>query len=777
MIHPYLATLLCVPCAVVSAGVQVPSSVDTAADLLQVFKQNQNPTREEARYILHNMPIPENGSVPFCRYVRITRVLALLAESCVCPTQQRAELDKQIETLMPEVMFLLRFADYKLAEGSGDKALTSAALARFYEYTAAHPELGLAARTKPELSDFSDYSSEQQAALMEAVKQYDLPDSLASWACMQAFGQHGVVQDADAAMVPALRAVVMEKMPGLRMDAIRTSVGLSVVKAASLKGKNALPLKLAALRMLFHDADKEGVKVAAYLLAHTYGDVQALSSDVTERMAHHMLHYGYNAGHPACAQELAVYYSFTEDEFVAESYSTAAERLGYNQSVDYLNDYNKNSVNLEVNTPAVDFPDADERKVSVLICYLYAVAAYQPELQSLINTQSTDYVRCAMSLSGTVMALNGKSFDEVLVDSSEQPDCYDEEFDLSEMDGFMHIFGVESDEYLEYKEMLKQHRDEIQHDGSDEPMHFIRYAAQQGNPAALYHLAAMRIKQENPCGDEALEAMEEAYQHGSGDAAWFLFNAMKNEQYGMQRDMETMIQFYADALAFMSADAWKQKLEQAETDAERLTALAHLALGSASADYVVAFDDALIAYAEHHAEVASIVPPLRFRFLETVLRRNSKLSAETEKELENRLLHMAMQVQPTLLTEKELSYNRDRIDYQYCMHLNDERMSDSYKAVKVLNDNRADVVVVKQGKIVAELSGDGLTVLKEQSAEVLKGSTVVLRRVTKAEAELLLQSGVKAVSALSIMRDAMDMLRRNGIAAGGVEIIAAPQSR
>ena len=133
-----------------------------------------------------------------------------------------------------------------------------------------------------------------------------------------------------------------------------------------------------------------------------------------------------------------------------------------------------------------------------------------------------------------------------------------------------------------------------------------------------------------------------------------------------------------------------------------------------------------------------------------------------------------MQVQPTLLTEDELSYTRDRIDYQYRKRLNKERKLDSYKAVKVLNDNRADLVVVKQGTIAAELSGDGLAVLKGQSADVLKDSTVVMRRVTMAEAELLLQAGVKAVSALSIMRDAVDMLRHNGIAAGGVEIIAAP---
>lgn len=93
-------------------------------------------------------------------------------------------------------------------------------------------------------------------------------------------------------------------------------------------------------------------------------------------------------------------------------------------------------------------------------------------------------------------------------------------------------------------------------------------------------------------------------------------------------------------------------------------------------------------------------------------------------------------------------------------------MNDTESAKNVLKENNANLVIVKNGKLLFETRSPGirglLTAIDEISSE-LKGSTVADRIVGEAAAQLFVYSKVDRVFAVTLSQCGRNILTRNNI--------------
>lgn len=329
MKNPYIVTSLIAAVAMVAPAADMGETVKTPADLLERIKNVEHISKEDARALLADMPVPEEGSMPFINLVKVAKCLALWAESFEGNADEKARIEKTIEELSPGLMYTLLFMKLKLSSPDEE----AANMEKWEQFRARHQELGLCSKISPAYSELKDYPQDKKEEIVQFILDSDLPDSMASAAYMYAFGAHGVQQDIEKAMYKALRAVIVEKMRFHRMNEISDNVGKSVAKSASSLGEVGLPLKMAALRWVYHYAeDDEDKGVAAYLLSHSYRDFKHLQNIFSE-VEYAMQVLAIKKQHPAAAYELGNSMLFADFE-QAQYLFALAEEWGYKQDKD-----------------------------------------------------------------------------------------------------------------------------------------------------------------------------------------------------------------------------------------------------------------------------------------------------------------------------------------------------------------------------------------------------------------------------------------------------------
>lgn len=302
---------------------------------------------------------------------------------------------------------------------------------------------------------------------------------------------------------------------------------------------------------------------------------------------------------------------------------------------------------------------------------------------------------------------------------------------------------------------------------SPEQVAVLQKFAEAGNADALYVLARQQVQFLGSFTEESWGQMLQALQGGSADAAWFLFTALWEGEYGLDQDPMSATNCYRMALTRGQADAWARVRERAEDDAARLYALVHMRHSSGGEKYSLQLDDELQAYAAAHPELQNIIDPLRLLYIGATLRKDTQSAAENH-ELRLRALRLAAIPQPSVLTPVQQAYWQRHAEFVYLCDLNAERASAARVALPALKENRADMLLVADKEITHEQRGADTSSLP---AERLRGAHLVCRDCNRALADFAIQSGVLSVTALRMPAALRDYLRSHNISAGGWEIV------
>lgn len=201
-----------------------------------------------------------------------------------------------------------------------------------------------------------------------------------------------------------------------------------------------------------------------------------------------------------------------------------------------------------------------------------------------------------------------------------------------------------------------------------------------------------------------------------------------------------------------------------------LLALTHLVHSVERAEYLLAYDDALKAYAESHPELAGIATTLRFLALSYWADNESSNSPETDCEIHARLEELAA----PMLTAEHSAFLRAHNNREAVVRFDNRRAGIARKGAPLLREQKADIVVMVDREVAVQAKGEGADALRSfcsQNADVLKGADLLLRHVDPEMAEIAAAARVRSVTALTITVEARTYLRSRGIAAGGYEII------
>lgn len=101
--------------ALVAPAVNMPDKAETVGDLLNVLRDADKMSVQEARMVLEQMPIPENASIPFSKFIRVVRSVVLAVKSTTpIPEHERLRIYQEIEQLDASFCFL--FYNFEFCE-------------------------------------------------------------------------------------------------------------------------------------------------------------------------------------------------------------------------------------------------------------------------------------------------------------------------------------------------------------------------------------------------------------------------------------------------------------------------------------------------------------------------------------------------------------------------------------------------------------------------------------------------------------------------------------
>ena len=781
----YLTPFLCIPAVAVAAAAEQSTAVETvqnAEALMAFLKSHENPSREEARELLLRLPLPLECSRPLRARLEFYKSIPLLVKMCEQGGAEGKENRQRLLKISPRMWVICSALEMLHAKEKGDTALQEALQAELETgLQGIAPEQGMGVVQALSLSFLSPDKQEKVDAAEEAAKNRRIAEALEgakngadaqlALAMMHLYEQMGLGVDVGRAMQHALRGAVAEMYLLQDKDVLRNSLRLTLARAAVLKGEAALPLQVAAL-LQPEKEDKSTAGLCCYRLAKLYGNLPETCDVASEELAQAVLVAGAELGDPACLHELA---EGMEGAPERENLQKMAEQAGFDPEKDYLNGEHGRKASLHVSYPAVEIPDATERLVSAY-CNMLVARAEASEWMAAGVAQSSQVMQQLSPILVSFLDMlteEGKDglsvYDEDEADSQEADDeGWKRFFDrLQQMLGRMN--DAELSAYVDsmsegLKPMLQQlgSQEEI----SEEQLEFWQKLADAGQEDAIYLLAWRQVSFTGEFTQESWTQMADAARRGSGDAAWFLFNALWEELYGLQRDPMSASACYRRALACRSIDAWKREWNRAEDDAGRLYALVHMNAASGGEKYGLELDDALQAYGAAHPELQSIISPLRLLCIGQDLRRNTS-SPEQNYELRTRALQLATTLNPPVLLQSDLDFRQRHAEFVCRKEKNGERTRAAHKALPVLQEGKADILLVAEGKITYEQLGQDTATL---SAEQLKGAHLVCRECNRALADFAIQAGVRSVTAMRMPAAERSHLRAHNISAGGWEI-------
>ena len=764
--------------ALAAPAVSMPDKAETVGDLLNVLRDADKMSVQEARMVLEQMPIPENASIPFSKFIRVVRSIVLAVKSTTpIPEHERLRIYQEIEQLDASFCFLFYNFEFCEARENENGAEMEKIVDKINRFLKRHPELGVTSLLPFPNGGMDTLPEEMQQNIINVLrKNENRADGLVSLANFQLTDEYGIVKDVDSALDKIFKAAVMEKMQFLHNHPLRAACAHSAAYAASEVGGSAMPLKIALLLNVLYDGsyDQAEVGSAAYLLAHTYNKINEFNS-LSRNMYISMLNKGISQNHPACVYDAAVLCKQEKNPIAAALFHRAKE-LKYEDGKDYFAEKITGKVFVSVWTPTGVYPELDERIAENLIRYLLNKADYKELLREPLHE--------TMSLSYTLgnllsdISVYTDSYEMSIIDEIDMPDSEQNPDDMRDVAMHMYKYmGIKKDVLHQLESAMQQMDDYTEASSAlnkgEFPVKLLQNMAEKGSAFARYHLLVNQIIKEKSFTQESFNAMCHLANEGLGSAAWFLFDAFKNEKYGLYRDISAMEYFYYCALAELNADAWATKLEAAETDVETILALAHLVNGNKASQYILRYDDALKAYAEAHPETARIICILRFLTMDYALRTFGGETPEDELELDNRLLEVVQTTLPGMLSEKEMAFHKACAEQKYVEARWRQRRSVARLGVPAIKENRAEVVLIKDREIICERfakDAQALATLCEQHACDFKNADVVLRYADAEVANILLPVAPRSLTALRITTEARAKLRSNGIAAGGYVI-------
>ncbi len=760
-----------------------PAPVQNVAELLPLLSGAESLREDDARALLERLPMPQQCSRPLRAQLEFCKGVQLLVCLLAPQGENSAELRARLMLASPRMWVTYMFVAMLAAEEAGDEALRDALVAETEagmrsidsgQGIGCVRALGL---LSPEQRQRKQVDAAEEAArnrcMAEALaREANSADARLALAMMHLYEEMGVGVDVERAMQHALYGAVAEMYLLQEDEGLRNNLCLSLARAASLRGAVALPLQVAALRMM--EKSKESAGLGFYRLAKLYSSLPEELSVAAEELEKAALLAGAECKGAACLHELA---QRAEDEQERALLQSLAEQAKFDPEKDYLHGEHGRLASFRVSYPASALPDATEREVLARCKCLLARAAVAERLGAASRQGGNVQRMITPVLSSFLKSISEESAPATSADILERADTT--EPGGEGMMRFLNNVGHELAKWEDLQELgtgVSQLSEEMSHlmqalpaqgEVPEEALAPLRKLADEGQADALYLLAAYDVRSVGAFTQENWERMVEAMRRGSAEAAWFLYSVLWEGLYGLEHDPMSASACYRLALARLSCNAWEHQLELAEGGAARLYALVHLRHAAGGEKYGIALDDALQAYAAAHNELQSIISPLRLLCIGDTLRKNSS-TAEENRELRARALQLASALQPPILDAAELDFLQRQAEYSYRLERDSERASAARKALPALREARADMLLLAEGKIVHEQAGQDTAKLP---SELLQGAHLVCRECDRALADFAIHAGVRSVSALRMPIAERDYLRAHNIAAGGWEIL------
>lgn len=773
--------LLSAAAALVAPAAEVPSAVETAADLLPLLRGVDDMPKEQARELLLSLPIPPKSSHIFREYMflfqNMPRAIDVLEQLGKNNEAAREKLMRE----SPRMWAFCLALEIMVARAQKDEAhaqqLADEGNKGLLQLGAEHGlgmlgTLGFSILTCPNEEMRAVIGTPEMIARL-AENRADA-DSQATLAMLRLYEDYNGKADVAQSMQHALRAAVAEMYLNQEGNALRNNLRLSLARAAYLQGEAALPLQFAALRQIENE-DKDQAGLGAYRLGKFYETLPENLAFVSEELARSTMVAGAELGHPACLHQLSEY---ADDEETIEKMRRLATDAKYDPQKDYLHMSHGGAFRLSFYCGRADFPDRSERETFDGLKRLMARVDMHDWLAGSERSESEVFKAIVpvflRFVDSTFRAANespGAQFVDYLEDADSQEPPMDDftrylrklegEFtDMEDVGGFF----AQNARVIELMSRSVKSGEGL----SPEQVAVLKQFAEAGNADALYVLTRQQVQFLGSFTEESWGQMLQALQGGSADAAWFLFTALWEGLYGLEHDPMSATNCYRMALTRGQADAWARVRERAEDDeAARLYALVHMRHSAGGEKFSLLLDDELQAYAVAHPELKDIIDPLRLLCIGETLRKDTQ-SATENHELRLRALRLAAMPQPSVLTPVQQDYWQRHAEFVYLCDLDAERASAAREALPALKENRADMLLVADKEIIHEQQGPDTSSLP---AEMLRGAHLVCRTCDRALADFAIKSGVLSVTALRMPATLRDYLRSHNISAGGWEIV------
>lgn len=781
MTRNYLISLLSVASALVAPAAEVPSAVGTAADLLPLLRGVDDMPKEQARELLRSLPIPQHSSHVFREYMflykNLPRAIDVLGQLGKNSKEVREELLRE----SPRMWAYCLTVEIMVARAQKDEPYVQQLVAEgnkgLQQLGAEHGlgmlgTLGFSILTCPNEEVKAVIGTPEMIARLAENRAN--ADSQATLALLRLYEDYNGKADVAQSMQHALQAAVAEMYLNQDGNALRNNLRLTLARAAYLQGEAALPLQLAALRQM-EPGDKAQAGLGAYRLGKFYESLPENLAYVSDELARSTMVAGAKLGHPACLHQLSEY---AEDEETRENMSRLATEAKYDPQKDYLHMSHGGAFRLSFYCGKADFPDRCEREAYDGLKRLMARVDMNDWLAGGERSESEAYKAIVpvflRFVDTTFMAANERSGEQFVdyldAEDSQEPPMNDFTRYLRKLESEFGDMEDVGDFFAQNAWVIESMSRAVKSgEGlSPEQVAVLKQFAEAGNADALYVLTRQQVQFLGSFTEESWGQMLQALQGGSADAAWFLFTALWEGEYGLDQDPMSATNCYRMALTRGQADAWARVRERAEDDAAaRLYALVHMRHSSGGEKYSLQLDDELQAYAAAHPELKDIIDPLRLLYIGETLRKDTQSAAENH-ELRLRALRLAAIPQPSVLTPVQLDYWQRHAEFVYLCDLNAERASSARVALPTLKDNKADILLVVDKEVIYEQQG---TDLASVPAEKLRGAHFVCRDCDRALADWAVQAGVRSVTALRMPAIVRDYLRGQNISAGGWEIV------
>ena len=756
----YLTTTLTVISALVASAQDVPKTARNAVDLLPVLRECHGETNpERILSVLEKLPEPTDASHVFKHDLKCVHTFACLMRWCILPESQRNAYERKVAETSPQIWYFLKMFQHLLALSEGNTEWAASLKQELIAYLekGTEPNAGI----KELFVRVEHVPSSEQFKLMPSIFAQYPDDSLVQ----RALGVMNLNEKYALGINPEIAVKHLAGALALRTfeygGVADEHLYLALERVAYLQGECSLLLRLASLLPLVTTEQCTGATAqrgaAAYNLADVYRRWSRLhAGDATfASMGNFALKTGAQLAHPACLYEYGA--TLPEEQVSNREYlQSAAIQKGYDSKKDYVVAPLSNNVKFGINSSTCVLPNPEEDEVRD---YLY----------SCLGKVGQHYVN-----HGDLMVLNSL-FDvtRIIADYSdalgEDSTHHSQISDADLLDGSIldkmekmlqqeYLIQIYVDKFLLYAK---------RHDHAPEEKERIRVILQQlaerGESEAVFRLAANDIILFDAWFSDAHEVVMDAFTNGSPDAAWFLYEALKDGKFGLTADEEDAVLFEQASLAFCSAEAWQLRLQKAATDEERLLALIHLCNSSEGGKYVMALDDALIGYATKYPQLKDSVNAVRLLYFAEIGAQD--LAPSEYREYKKRHIELALEYSPVPVPQHQIDYYQSVVENCCLGLLNRNRAQNAVPAITLLQNDKAEMVFIRDGVMKTSTLNQTLA----ENADALKGSDVVLKEVDDTIAQQTIQAGVRSVTALKMTLSAYKLLNSKGILAGAYE--------